>query len=121
MSSLPQSPIWEQWTLVRSHPPSLPGIAEVLRNFFASPPAVQQIVGSPAASPDEAEAANQAGGATKTKGYTPQKGTPRCSPRHHGWCGKRSMTPRRGKWTWGWLGGILRDQFGAGLPSISDT
>ena len=38
ISSLPQSPIREQWTWVRSHAPSLPGIAEVPRTFLASPP-----------------------------------------------------------------------------------
>ena len=62
-SSLPQSPIREQWAWVRSHAPSLPGIAEVLRTFLATPPPVQQIVDSPAASPAEAEATNQAEGA----------------------------------------------------------
>ena len=73
VSFLPQSPILEQWTWVRSHALSLPGIAEVLRTFLASPPPVQQIVDSPAASPAEAEAANQAEGAAKKKGSTPQK------------------------------------------------
>ena len=66
-----ESLIREQWAWVRSHAPSLPGIAEVLHAFLASPPPVQQIVGSPAASPAEAEAANQAEGAAKKKGYTP--------------------------------------------------
>ena len=72
-SSLPQSPIREQWTWVRNHAPSLPGIAEILCAFLASPPPVQQITDSPAASPADAEAANQAAGAAKKKGYTPQK------------------------------------------------
>ena len=62
-SSLPQSPIREQWTWVRSCAPSLPGIAEVLRAFLASLPPVQQITDNPAASPANAEAANQAAGA----------------------------------------------------------
>ena len=66
-----KEPIRERWTWVRSHAPSLPGIVEVLRTFLASPPLVQQIVGSPAASPAEAEAANEAEGATKKKGHTP--------------------------------------------------
>ena len=76
VSSLPKSPIWDQWTWVCSHAPSLPGIADVLRTFLASPPPVQQIVGSLAASPAEAEAANQAEGAAKKKGFTPQKVDP---------------------------------------------
>ena len=75
-SFLLQSPIRAQWTWVRSHAPSLPVIAEVLRTFLASPPPVQQIVDSPAASTAEAEAANQAEGAATKKGYTPQKVEP---------------------------------------------
>ena len=58
VSSLPQSPIRDQSTWVRSHAPSLPGIADVLRAFLANPPPVQQVVDSPAASPAEAAAAN---------------------------------------------------------------
>ena len=72
-NSLPQSPIREQWTWVRSRAPSLPGIAEVLRAFLASPPPVQEIRHNPAASPADVEAANQAAGAARKKGYTPQK------------------------------------------------
>ena len=73
VSTLPQSPIRDQWAWVRSHAPALPGIADVLRTFLASPPLVQQVDDSPAASPVEAAAANQAQGAAKKKGYTPQK------------------------------------------------
>ena len=54
VSSLPQSPIRDQWTRVRSHAPNLPGVAEVMRTFLASPPPVQRLVDSPAASPAEA-------------------------------------------------------------------
>ena len=71
VSSLPQSPIRDQWTWVRSHAPSLPGVADVLRTFLASPPLVQRVVDSPAASPAEAAAANQAEVAAKKKGHTP--------------------------------------------------
>ena len=70
-SSLVQSPIQEQWTWVRSHAPSLPGIAELVCTFLASPPPVQHIMDSPAGSPGEADAANQAKVATKKKGCTP--------------------------------------------------
>ena len=76
VSSLPQSPIRDQWTWVRNHAPSLPGIADVLRTFLGGPPPIQQIVDSPAASPAEAAAANQAEGAAKKKGYAPQKVDP---------------------------------------------
>ena len=76
VSTLPQSPIRDQWAWVRSHAPSLPGIADVLRTFLSSPPPVQQVADSPAASPTEAAAANQAQGAAKKKGYTPQKVDP---------------------------------------------
>ena len=76
VSTLPQSPIRDQWAWVRSHATSLPGIADVLRTFLASPPPLQQVADSPAASPAEAAAANQAQGAAKKKGYTPQKVDP---------------------------------------------
>ena len=58
VSSLPQSPIRDQWSWVRSHAPSLPGVADVLCTFLASPPPVQRVVDSPAASPAKAAAAN---------------------------------------------------------------
>ena len=38
VSSLPQSRIRDQCTWVRSHAPNLPGIADILRTFLASPP-----------------------------------------------------------------------------------
>ena len=76
VSSLPQSPIRDQWTWVRSHAPSLPGVANVVRTFLASPLPIQRVVDSPAASPAEATAANQAKGAAKKKGYMPQKVDP---------------------------------------------
>ena len=76
VSSLPQSPIRGQCTWVRSHAPSMPGVTDVLRTFLASPPPVQRVVDSPGASPAEAAAANQAEGAAKKKGYTPQKVDP---------------------------------------------
>ena len=60
VSTLPQSPIRDQWAWVRSHALSLPGIADVLRTFLASPPPLQQVADSPAASPAETAAANQA-------------------------------------------------------------
>ena len=71
VSTLSQSPLRDQWTWVRSHTPSLPGVAHVLRTFLASPPPVQRVTKSPAASPAEAAAANQAEGAAKEKRYTP--------------------------------------------------
>ena len=77
VSSLPQSPIRDEWTWVRSHAPSLPGVANVLCTFLPSRPPVQRVVHSPAASPAEAAAANQAEGAAKKEGYTPQKVDPR--------------------------------------------
>ena len=58
VSTLPQSPIRDQWAWVRSHAPSLPGIADALRTFISSPPPVQQVADSPAASPAAAAAAN---------------------------------------------------------------
>ena len=65
VSSLPQSPIRDQWTRVRSHAPRLPGVAEVVRTFLATPPPVRRVVDSLAASPAAAAAANQAEGAAK--------------------------------------------------------
>ena len=76
ISTLPQSLIEDRWAWVRSHAPSLPGIADVLRTFLASPPPVQQVADSLAASPTDAGAANQAQGAAKKKGYTAQKFDP---------------------------------------------
>ena len=38
VDTLPQSPIRDQWTWVRIHAPSLPGIADALHTFLASPP-----------------------------------------------------------------------------------
>ena len=61
---------------LRSHAPSLPGVAELLRTFLASPPPVQRVVDNPAASPAEAAAANQAEGTAKKKGYAPQEVDP---------------------------------------------
>ena len=115
VSSLPQSPIRDQWTWVRSHAPSLSGIADVLRTFLASPPPVERVVDSPAASPAEAAAANQAEGAPKKKGYTPQKVDPQIFSKAL-WVDD----PPSGEVDAGLLGGILRDKFGAGLLSISD-
>ena len=121
VSSLPQSPIRDPWTWVRSHAPSLPGIADVLRTFLASPPPVHQIVDSRAASPAEAEAANQAEGAAKKKGYAPQKVDPQVFSRvlWVGW--QENDDPSAGEVDAGLLGGILRDKFGAGLASISEA
>ena len=120
VSSLPQSPIWDQWTWVRSHAPSLPGVAEVLRNFLASPPRVQRVADSPAASPAKAAAANEADDAAKKKGYTPQKVDPQTFSKAL-WVGWQEVdTPSLGEVDAGLLGGILCDKFGAGLSSISD-
>ena len=119
-STLPQSPIREQWAWVRSHAPSLPGIAEVLRSFLSSPPPVQQVADSPATSPAEAAAANQAQGAAKKKGYTPQKIDPQTFSKAL-WVGWQEVDdPPSGEVDAGLLGGILRDKFGAGLSSITD-
>ena len=120
VSSLPQSPIQDQWTWVHSHAPSLPAVAEVVRTFLASPPPVQRVVGSPAASPAEAAAANQTEGAAKKKGYTPQKVDPQTFSKalRVGW--QEVDDPPSGEVDTGLLGGILRDKFGAGLSSISD-
>ena len=120
VSTLPQSPIRDQRAWVRSHAPSLPGIADVLRTFLSSPPPVQQVADSPAASPTEAAAANQARGAAKKKGYTPQKVDPQTFPKAL-WVGWQEVDdPPSPEVDAGLLGGILRDKFGAGLSSISD-
>ena len=120
-SSLPQSPIREQWVWVRSHAPSLPGIAEVLCTFLTSPPPAQQIVDSRDASPAEAEAANQAEGATKKKGYMPEKVDPQVFSKAL-WVGWQEIDdPPAGEVDTWLLGGILRYKFGAGLSSISDA
>ena len=92
----------------------LPGIAEVLRAFIASVPLVQQITGSPAASPTDAEAANQAARAAKKRGCTPQKGDPQVFSKAL-WVGWQELDePPAGGLDTGLLGGILRDKFGAG-------
>ena len=120
VSTLPQSPIREQWAWVRSHAPSLPGVAEVVRSFLSNPPAVQRVVDSPATSPTEAAAANQAQGAAKKKGYTPQKIDPQTFSKAL-WVGWQEVDdPPSGEVDARLLGGILRDKFGAGLSSITD-
>ena len=121
VSSLPQSPLRDPWTWVCRHAPSLPGVADVLRTFLASPPPVQQVVDSPAASPAEAAAANQAEGATKKKGYTPQKVDTHIFSKAL-WVGWQEVDdPPSGEVDAGLLRGILRDKFGAGLWAISDA
>ena len=120
VSTLPQSPIRDQWARVRSHAPSLPGIPDVLRTFLASSPPLQRVADSPAASPAEAAANNQAEGAAKKKGYTPQKVDPQTFSKVL-WVGWHEVDDRpSGEVDAGLLGGILRDKFGAGLSSISD-
>ena len=120
VNTLPQSPIREQWAWVHSHAPSLPGIAEVLRSFLSNPPAVQRVSDSPATSPAEAAAANQAQGAAKKKGYTPQKIDPQVFSKAL-WVGWQEVDdPPSGEVDAGLLGGILRDKFGAGLSSITE-
>ena len=120
VNTLPQSPIREQWAWVRSHAPSLPGIAEVLRSFLSNPLAVQRVTDSPATSPAEAAAANQAQGGAKKKGYTPQKIDPQTFSKAL-WVGWQEVDdPPSGEVDAGLLGGILRDKFGAGLSSITD-
>ena len=120
VSTLPQSSIRDQWAWVRSHAPSLPGIADVQRTFLSSPPPVQQVADSPAASPAEAAAANQAQGAAKKKGYTPQKMDPQTFSKAL-WVGWQEVDdPPSGEVDARVLGGILRDKFGAGVPSIAD-
>ena len=100
--------------------PSLPGIAEVLRSFLSNPPAVQRVSDSPATSPAEAAAANQAQGAAKKKGYTPQKIDPQVFSKAL-WVGWQEVDdPPSGEVDAGLLGGILRDKFGAGLSSITE-
>ena len=117
-SSLPRSQNQEQWTWVRNHAPSLPGIAKVLRAFLTSPPPVQEITDSPAALPADAEAANQAAGAANKKGYTPQKVDPQVFSKAL-WVGWPELDdPPAGEVRAGLLGGILRDKFWAGLLSI---
>ena len=79
------------------------------------------MVDSPAASPAEAEATNQAEGAAKRKGYTPQKVDPQVVSKAL-WVGWQEIDePSAGEVDAGLLGGILRDKFGAGLSSISDA
>ena len=120
INSLPQSPIRDQWTWLRSHALSLLGVVDVLRTFLASPPRVRRVVDSPAASPAEAAAANQAEGAAKKKGYRPQKVDPQVFSKAP-WVGWQEVDdPPSGEVDVGRLGGILRDKFGAGLSSISD-
>ena len=65
----------------------MPGIAEVVRAFLGSLPPIHQVMDSPASSPADAEAANQAAGAAKEKGYIPQKVDPRGFSKAHyvGW------------------------------------
>ena len=114
------APIRDQWAWVRSHAPSLPGIADVLRTFLSTHPPVQQVADSPATSPAEAAAANQAQGAAKKKGYTPQKVDPQTFSKAL-WVGWQEVDdPPSGEVDAGLLGGILRDKFGAGLSSITD-
>ena len=121
VSSLPQSPTRDQRTWVRGHAPSLPGIADLLRTFLADAPPMQQIMDSPAACPTEAEAANQAEGAAKKKGYRPQKVDPQVFSKAL-WVGWQEVDdPPAREVDAGLLGGILRDKFGAGLSSISDA
>ena len=120
VSSLPQSPIRDQWTWVCDHAPSLPGSADVLRAFLASPPPVQRITDASHASPAEAAAANQVEGAAKKKGYTPHKIDPQTFSKAP-WVGWSEVDdPPSGEVDAGLLGGILRDKFGPGLSSISD-
>ena len=119
VSSLPQSPIRDQWTCLRSHAPSLPGAANVLRTFLASPPPVQRVVDSPTASPAEAAPANQAEGAAKKKEYMPEKVDRQIFSKAL-WVGWQEVDdPPTGEQDAGLLGGILRDKFGAGLSSMS--
>ena len=120
VSTLPQSPIRDQWTWLRNHAPSLPGIADVLRTFLASPPPVLHVADSPAASPAEAAAANQAEGAAKKKGYTPQKIDLQTFPKALWVGGQEVDDPPSGEVDAALLGGILRDKSGTGLSSISD-
>ena len=76
---------------------------------------------SPAASPAEAAAANQAEGPAKKKGYTPQKVDPQIFSKAL-WVGWQEVDdPPLGELDAGLLGGILRDKFGDGLSSISDA
>ena len=120
VSSLPQSPIRDQWTRVRSHAPSLLGVAHVLRTFLARPPPVQRVVDSPVASPAEDATTNPAEGAAKKKGHTPQKVDPRIFSKAL-WGGWQEVDdPPSGEVDAGVLGGFLLDKFGAGLSSISD-
>ena len=93
---------------------------DVLRTFLASPPPVQHVADSPAASPAEAAAANQAQGAGKKKGCTPQKIDPQTFSKAL-WVGWQEVDdPPSGEVDAGLLGGILREKFGVGLSSISD-
>ena len=75
---------------------------------------------SPAASPAEAAAANEAEGAANKKGYTPQKVDPQIFSKAL-WVGWQEVNdPPSGEVDAGLLRGILRDKFGAGLSSMSD-
>ena len=94
---------------------------DVLRALLASPPPVQQMVDGSAASLVEADAANQAEGAAKKKGYTPKKVDPQVFSKAL-WVGWQEIDdPPAGEVDAGLVGGILRDNFGAGLSSISDA
>ena len=85
------------------------------------PSPIQEIVGSPAAFLAEAEAATQAEGAAKKKGYTLQKVDLQVFSKAL-WVGWQEIDdPPAGEVDVGLLGGILRDKFGAGLSFISDA
>ena len=86
VSTLPQSLIRDQWTWVRSHAPSMPGIADVLRTFLASPPPplssgsrTVQAPPQPKPQPPTRQRAR-----SRTRGIDPKNWTRRPSPKPHG-------------------------------------
>ena len=79
------------------------------------------VVDSPAASPAKVEAFNQADGAGKKKVYTPHKVNPLVIFKAPSVAWQEVDDAPAGEVDAGWLRGILRDKFGAGLASIADA
>ena len=120
-SSFPQSPIRGQWGWLRTHAPTLSGMAEVLKDFMPNPAQLRKITEEPATSLDEAAAANQATGAAQKKPCTPQKTDPQLLSKAL-WVGLQAVdNPPAGDVDASLLGGIVRNKFRSGLLSISDA
>ena len=120
-SPLPQSTIREQWAWVRSHAPSLPGIAKVLCTFLASPVPIQQIMGAPPPPKPKRKPPFRQKGRPRRKGTRPRKVDPQVFSKAL-WVGWQEIDDLpAGELDTGQLGGILRYKVGARLSSISDA